>query len=114
MDDICENIKSRLSFNSAHNPKFDNNKFTKLRTFEHALKREFRNQLKMELGTNSHEKDIYRVVPFEGKKEEWRKWSRKFLAHARYKGYRKLLEGKETYPEPDDEGCSKTSNSQVC
>ena len=58
----------------------------------------------MELTSTGHEKEIYRVVPFDGKKEEWRKWSRKFLAHARYKGYRKLLEGKETYPEPDDEG----------
>ena len=64
----------------------------------------FETQFKMEYEESNAGKDIYRVVPFEGKKDEWRKWSRKFLAHARYKGFKKLLEGKETYPDPDDNG----------
>ena len=58
----------------------------------------------MESSAIHSEKELYRVVPFKGKREEWRKWSRKFLAHARYKGFKKILEGRIEYPEPEDDG----------
>ena len=54
--------------------------------------------------TGLTEKELYRVVPFSGKKEDWRKWSRKFLAHARFRGFKEILEGKAQYPVPGDDG----------
>ena len=34
-----------------------------------------------------------RVIAFSGKKKDWRKWSRKFLAMAVKRGYKKILLG---------------------
>eukprot|EP00977_Amphora_coffeiformis_P025774 scaffold22134_cov95-Amphora_coffeaeformis.AAC.1 len=34
-----------------------------------------------------------RVLPFKGGKTEWRMWSRKFLARARAKGFKAIMEG---------------------
>ena len=42
----------------------------------------------------------FRLLPFDGKKENWLMWSEKFLAKAKKKGYKKILLGKETIP-PD-------------
>ena len=38
------------------------------------------------------------VLPFSGKREDWRMWSRKFLARAKIKGYKTLLMETETPP----------------
>eukprot|EP00980_Cylindrotheca_fusiformis_P021613 scaffold8463_cov134-Cylindrotheca_fusiformis.AAC.1 len=47
------------------------------------------------------EKDL-RIKPFNGKQDDWRVWSRQFLVRASRKGYRKILEGKETAPTDDE------------
>ena len=39
------------------------------------------------------------VLPFSRKREDWRMWSRKFLARAKIKGYKGLLTGAETPPD---------------
>ncbi len=39
-----------------------------------------------------------RVLPFNGKKAEWRMWSRKFLAHAMKPGYLKVMDGTDKAP----------------
>ena len=44
-----------------------------------------------------------KIVPFTGKKEDWNKWSKKFLAQAKYKGFREALEGKQEVPAADTE-----------
>ena len=39
-----------------------------------------------------------RVIPFTGKKEDWRMWSRKFLARAKTRGYKTIINGTEISP----------------
>ena len=39
-----------------------------------------------------------RSLPFSGKQEDWRMWSRKFLARAELKGYQEILEGTKKAP----------------
>ena len=39
-----------------------------------------------------------RVIPFKGTQEEWRMWSRKFLARATMKGYKTILTGTQLVP----------------
>ena len=46
----------------------------------------------------STEKTI-RVIPFSGKQEEWRMWSRKFLARAKIRGYKEVLLGLVDVPD---------------
>ena len=47
--------------------------------------------------SNTTEKAI-RIIPFSGKEEDWRMWSRKFLARARLKEYKDVLTGKAKPP----------------
>ena len=47
--------------------------------------------------SDSQEKSI-RVIEFSGKSSDWKIWSRKFLARANRKGYKKLLLGEATIP----------------
>ena len=46
---------------------------------------------------NSEEKSL-RVIEFSGKKQDWKFWSRKFLARANQHGYKKLIEGMVKVP----------------
>ena len=39
-----------------------------------------------------------KVIEFTGKDKDWKIWSRKFLAQANRKGYKKLLSGAEVIP----------------
>ena len=39
-----------------------------------------------------------RILPFNGKREEWRMWSKRFLAQAHIKGYKDLLIGTKQLP----------------
>ena len=50
---------------------------------------------------SENEKTI-RVLPFNGKKENWSVWEEKFLARAKRKGYKKVLLGKETAPKDSE------------
>ena len=43
----------------------------------------------------SKEKAI-RIIPFSGKKNDWRQWSRKFLAIAHRRGFKEYLDGTKT------------------
>ena len=43
------------------------------------------------------EKSI-RTIPFTGKSQDYRMWSRKFTSMATIKGYRGIMTGKETPP----------------
>lgn len=45
----------------------------------------------------------FRIIPFTGKHEDWRMWSRKMLARATMKGYRLVMEGKEEAPPHDED-----------
>ena len=49
----------------------------------------------------SGEKSIH-VLPFDGNEDNWRMWSRQFLARAHKKGYKQVLLGKEVPPAEDD------------
>jgi hypothetical protein len=44
----------------------------------------------------------YHVIPFDGKDDSWRMWSKKFLARAQMRGYKNILLGKVDVP-PHDE-----------
>jgi hypothetical protein len=46
---------------------------------------------------------IVKVMPFKGKKEEWHMWSKKFLARATMKRYKKVLLGDMVVPRHDEE-----------
>ena len=41
-----------------------------------------------------------RILSFTGKDEDWNMWSKKFLATANRRGYKKILIGKELQPDP--------------
>ena len=43
----------------------------------------------------SEEKAI-RIIPFSGKKNDWRQWSRKFLAIAHRLGFKEYMDGTKT------------------
>ena len=47
---------------------------------------------------SSLEEKSIRVIEFSGKSSDWKIWSRKFLARANRKGYKKLLTGEATIP----------------
>ena len=50
-------------------------------------------------GTMAAELDkAVQVLPFSGKREDWRMWSRKFLTRAKIKGYKAILMRTETPP----------------
>jgi hypothetical protein len=53
-----------------------------------------------------------RVIPFTGKKEDWRIWSVKFLACARCKGYRDVLLGKDVTPLDADEPAATATQAE--
>ena len=44
-----------------------------------------------------------RVISFTGKLEDWRMWSRKFLARARVKKYKEVLMGTQKVPSHDED-----------
>jgi hypothetical protein len=44
-----------------------------------------------------------RVIPFQGKSDEWPTWSEKFLAKARRYGFKDLLLGKVKVPRTDED-----------
>ena len=44
------------------------------------------------------------IVVFSGKQEDWRKWLRKFLAQAKFRGFKEVIEGNAEFPDPDDDG----------
>ena len=48
--------------------------------------------------------EVLRAIPFSGKKEDWRIWSKCFLARARVKGYKKILIGTVDLPDQNDQG----------
>ena len=54
------------------------------------------------MSTEETEKS-YRVLPFSGKHDDWRMWSRKFLARAKLKKYKDVLTGLEEVPGIDEE-----------
>ena len=41
---------------------------------------------------------MIRIIPFSGKEEDWRMWSRKFLARAKMREYKEILTGSEKAP----------------
>ena len=43
-----------------------------------------------------------KIIPFSGKKTDWSSWKEKFLARARRRGYKELLEGTEKIPKDAD------------
>ena len=47
---------------------------------------------------SSLEHKSIKVIEFSGKEKDWKIWSRKFLAQASRKGYKKLLSGAEAIP----------------
>ena len=47
---------------------------------------------------SSLEQKSIKFIEFTGKDKEWKLWSRKFLAEANRKGYKKLLSGAEAIP----------------
>jgi len=47
-----------------------------------------------------------RIIPFSGKQQDWRMWSKKFLARALMKGYKEVLLG--TVQEPTTDAKKKT------
>ena len=58
---------------------------------------------------------MIRVLQFSGKESEWNMWSKKFLATARKRGYKSILENKEKLPDASEdidvstaEGLAKT------
>ena len=52
----------------------------------------------------STELKTIRVLEFSGRISEWEGWSEKFLARAKRKGYKKLLQGKEEVPKENEIG----------
>lgn len=46
----------------------------------------------------STEEKSLRIIEFSGKKSDWKVWSRKFTARGNRKGYKSILEGKDTIP----------------
>ena len=51
--------------------------------------------------SENNEKTI-RILPFNGKKENWSVWEEKFLARAKRKGYKNILLKKETAPKDNE------------
>ena len=47
--------------------------------------------------------DGLKLIPFDGKTENWRMWSAKFLARAGRKGTKDVLLGRVTIPNFDDD-----------
>ena len=47
---------------------------------------------------SSLEQKSIKVIEFTGKDKDWKIWSKKFLAQANRKGYKKLLTGAEVIP----------------
>ena len=54
-----------------------------------------------------------RVLNFIGKKEEWSKWSEKFLAKTRRSGIKDVLLGKVTIPKNNEEINKKTDEGKI-
>ena len=50
---------------------------------------------------SENEKSV-RIIPFSGKKADWRIWSKRFLAAADKKKYKEVLLGKEVIPKNDE------------
>ena len=50
------------------------------------------------LQDDSLEQKGFEVIEFSGKDKDWKIWSRKFLAQANRKGYKKLLSGATAIP----------------
>ena len=50
----------------------------------------------------SEEEKTLRVIPFSGKRKDWQKWSGRFLANAKNKGYVDVLLGKVKAPKHDE------------
>ena len=47
---------------------------------------------------SSLEQKSIKIIEFMGKEKDWKIWSRKFLAQANKKGYKKLLSGAKAIP----------------
>ena len=58
------------------------------------------------------EKSI-RIIPFSGKDEDWRMWSRKFLARAHLRKYKGVLLGTTTVPIDSDVIDETTASGKV-
>ena len=52
---------------------------------------------------DDNKESSWRVVVFSGKREDSRKWSKKFMAYAIHKGFYDLIEGNETTPQVADQ-----------
>ena len=64
------------------------------------------------MSTYEHEKSI-RIIPFNGKKEDWNIWQEKFLARARMLGYKNILKGKVTAPKDGEELDGSTDEGKM-
>jgi len=54
------------------------------------------------MSTETEAEKAIRVIPFNGKHEDWRMWSRKFMARADAKGYKIVLLGNVEVPKDSD------------
>ena len=61
---------------------------------------------------SSGEKSID-IIEFNGKQSDWDSWSKKFLAHAKCKGYKKLLLGIEKVPMQEQIDLAESSSSST-
>ena len=64
------------------------------------------------MSTEETEKS-YCILPFSGKHDDWRMWSRKFLARAKMKKYKDVLTGLEEVPMFDEEIDSATKVGKI-